>query len=197
MGVGRGVGTGVGVGEGVGAGVGDGVDVGGAAAGWATVYVCPAIVTAPVRSGPAFAAADSTTVPFPFPLWPDWMAIQFAALVAVQAQPASVVTSTDSRPPAGSTVSADRLRPKRQGAAAWLTGTRASSTMIAPERVDGAGFAATVNATDPAPCPLVVESATHEASADADQVQSRVAETAIDPRPPVAGKGDGCPPISI
>jgi hypothetical protein len=155
------------------------------------------MVATAVRGPPVFAAADSPTVPFPFPLCPDWIASQFAALVAVQVQPATVVTSTDSRPPFASTVSCERLSPYRQGAADCVTATRASSITIAPERVEGAGFAATVKASDPGPCPLVVARATHDASADADQVQSRVAATVIAPLPPVAGKDDGWPLISI
>ena len=144
------------------------------------------------------AATDNITVPLPLPLTPDWIPIQFAALDAVQPQPASVVTSTDKRPPAASIVSCDRLSPNRHGAAAWVTLTRAVSTVIAPERVDGALLAATVNARDPAPCPLVVASATHDASADADQAQSRVAVMLMDPLPPVAGNAGGWPlrPIS-
>jgi hypothetical protein len=155
------------------------------------------MVAVPARCGPALAATDSITVPLPFPLAPDWMPIQFAALDAVQAQPASVVTSTDTRPPAASIVSCDRLSPNRHGAAAWVTLTCAVSTVMAPERVDGAGFAATENASDPAPCPLVVASATHDASADADQVQSRVAAMLSDPLPPVAGNDGGWPLTEI
>jgi hypothetical protein len=147
----------------------------------------------PARCGPALAATDNITVPLPSPLTPDWIPIQFAALDAVQPQPASVVTSTDKRPPAASMVSCDRLSPNRHGAAACVTLTRAVSTVMAPERVDGAGLAATVNARDPAPCPLAVASATHDASADADQVQSRVAVTLMDPLPPVAGNAGGWP----
>ena len=75
--------------------------------------------------------------------------------------------------------------------------TCASLTRMAPDRVDGAGFAATVNANEPVPCPLAVASATHDASAVADQVQSRVAVMEIDPLPPVAGNDAGWPPTSI
>jgi len=48
------------------------------------------------------------------------------------------------------------------------------------------------------PCPLVVASATQDASADADHVQSRVAVMLMDPLPPVAGNAGGWPlkPIS-
>jgi hypothetical protein len=75
--------------------------------------------------------------------------------------------------------------------------TRAVLTVMAPDRVDGAGFAATVNGSDPPPCPLVVASATQDASADADHVQSRVAAMEMDPLPPVAGNDGGWPLMSI
>jgi hypothetical protein len=161
------------------------------------VYVAPAIVTEPARCAPVLAATDKTTAPFPLPFSPDWIPIQLAALDAVQPQPVSAVTSTDKRPPTASIVSCDRLRPNLHGAAACVTVTRVPLTLIAPDRVDGAGFDATVKDRDPPPCPLVVASATHDASADADQVQSRVAVIESDPFPPVAGNDGGWPLTSI
>ena len=67
--------------------------------------------------------------------------------------------------------------------------------MSAPDREMGTGFAAIVNATIPGPWPLVVVSATQLASADTDQVQSRVVDTEMDPVPPLGGNGAaGAPP---
>ena len=137
-----------------------------------------------------FAATNSPTVPLPLPVWPDWIAIQFAALDALHAHPASVATSTDNRPPSAPIVSRDRLRSNRQTAAAWLTGTRSSPTTIPHDLAEGTALAATVNAIVPSPCPLVVASDTHPPSAEADHAQSRVVETEIDPVPPFAGNVD-------
>ena len=83
-----------------------------------TVYAWPAMVTCPARSAPGLEATASTTVALALPLVPDWIAIQFAALVAVHAHPFSVATLTDSCPPEASIVSLARLRSKWQGAAA-------------------------------------------------------------------------------
>jgi hypothetical protein len=152
-------------------------------------------VTTPLRCAPALAAIDSTTVPFAFPLRPDWMPIQAAVVVAVHPHPVSVATSTERRPPGAPIESPLRLRSKRHGAAAWLTATRCEPTTMAEERDEGAGFAATEKATLASPCPLVAASDNHADSADADHEQSRVVETAIDPAPPDAGKLEaGAPP---
>jgi hypothetical protein len=56
-----------------------------------------------------FASTFSATVPLAFPLCPDAIAIQAASLVALQVHPASVETSNERRPPAGSTASPVRL----------------------------------------------------------------------------------------
>ena len=48
----------------------------------------------PVRAAPVLAATVKSTVPLPLPLAPDVMEIQFAAVVAVQPQPAGAVTLT-------------------------------------------------------------------------------------------------------
>ena len=69
-----------------------------------TVCVWPAIEMAAVRSGPVFAAAVNATVPLPVPLAPEVIEIHVAGVVAVQAQPAGLVTPTDvPAPPAAAT----------------------------------------------------------------------------------------------
>jgi hypothetical protein len=83
-------------------------------------------------------------VPLAFPLCPDVTAIQFTALVAVQPQPVSVVTSTDRRLPAAGAESPGRLNVNTHAAAAWVTGTLWDPTAIAPLRAEGTGFGATV-----------------------------------------------------
>jgi hypothetical protein len=64
------------------------------------------------------AAIDSPTVPFADPLCPETTETQPVLAVAVHAQPDSVVTSTDSLPPAASIESPSRLSAKWQGAGA-------------------------------------------------------------------------------
>jgi hypothetical protein len=60
---------------------------------WTTVTVLPAIVRVPVRGdADAFAPMLKTTAPLPFPLAPDVIDNQEALLVAVQLQPAEVLT---------------------------------------------------------------------------------------------------------
>jgi hypothetical protein len=64
-----------------------------------TVKVWPATVIVPVRCGPVFAATENCVVPAPLPLAPLEIVIQEALLVAVHAQPVTVVTVTEPDPP--------------------------------------------------------------------------------------------------
>jgi hypothetical protein len=59
-----------------------------------TVTVCPATVSDPLRAAPVFAPTENSTVPGPVPLAPDVTLSQDVVVVAVQAQPAVVVTVT-------------------------------------------------------------------------------------------------------
>ena len=148
--------------------------------------------TAATRASPVLAATRSSTVPFAEPFCPDAMVIQVAELVADHAQPVNVETPTVSAPPAAPIVSVDRLSVNRQGAAAWLTGTLCKPTAIAPDLAVGTRFAATVYATDAAPCPLgapvTVTQATLGATA---HVQSRAAAMVTVPVPPLAVNAEG------
>jgi len=65
-----------------------------------------------------FTATVSPTVPLEFPLCPDDTTIQLFALVAVQLQPLSVESSTESLPPPEPIASLERLSVNRHGAAA-------------------------------------------------------------------------------
>jgi hypothetical protein len=71
----------------------------GAAAGCATVKVCPAIVTGAERALPEFAATLSVMLPEPVPLRGAAIAIQFAVVSAVHAHDPSEVTRTVTMPP--------------------------------------------------------------------------------------------------
>ena len=59
-----------------------------------TENVCPAIVKAPWRAGPLFAATVYPTWPLPLPFPPDDTVIHDAPLDAVHGHPPAVVTAT-------------------------------------------------------------------------------------------------------
>ena len=61
---------------------------------WFTVNGTPPIVSVPVRDAPALAATLNVVVPLPVPLAPPVIVSQVSLLVAVQLQPAAVVTAT-------------------------------------------------------------------------------------------------------
>jgi hypothetical protein len=126
------------------------------------------------------------------PLCDDATTIQFTGLVALHAQPVSVATSTDRRPPLAEMVSPPRLNLKVHGAGACVNPTLCEPTTIAPERGDGTGFGATTKGTAPSPWPPrspAIE--THVASVAIDHVQSRAVAMVSDPCPPVAVKEVG------
>jgi hypothetical protein len=109
--------------------------------------------TTPTRAPPAFAATSSATVPLAFALPPDATAIHDAELAACHAQPDSVVTPTDSRPPFALMLSRVRLSSNRQGAPACFSSARAVSTTMAPVRAEGVGLGDTVKGTTASPWP--------------------------------------------
>jgi hypothetical protein len=125
------------------------------AAPWFTVTVWPATVRVPVRgSVAAFAAMVKATVPLPLPLAPEVIVSQESLLVAVQLQPAIVVTVAALDPPvaAGFTVVGDTVN--THGAPCWLTVTVWPATVKVPVRGDEEVFAAMLKATVPLPEPL-------------------------------------------
>ena len=120
-GTGGGVGAGGGAGGG-GAGGGGGVGGGGDGGGGGTalcetVNVRPAIKTVPTRASPSFCAIPTDTGPLPAPLFPALIAIQDDCDAAVQPQPASVSTATETVLAAGDTDVFGGAIPKRHGAA--------------------------------------------------------------------------------
>ena len=93
---------------------------------WATVTVWPAMVSVPVRGDVAvFAAIEKATVPLPLPLAPEVMVNQESLLVAVQLQPAAVVTLLLLEPAAapGFSVVGETVKVQGGGAPAWVTVT--------------------------------------------------------------------------
>ena len=78
------------------------------------------------------------------------MVIHAESLVAVHAQPASVATSTDMRPPADPIASPPRFSVNTHAAAAWFTGTPCAPIITIADRAAGTGFGATSLLTGPA-----------------------------------------------
>lgn len=77
--------------------------------------------TCPTRAAPAFAPTDSSTAPLAFPDCPDATPIHDVKLDALQLQPVSVATPTESDPPLAPIESLVRLSEYWHGAAAWLS----------------------------------------------------------------------------
>jgi hypothetical protein len=67
------------------------------------------MLTSPERSAPVLGATVNTTAPDAPPLCPELMTIHAVWLAALHAQPDSVLTSTDKRPPAAPIESLARL----------------------------------------------------------------------------------------
>jgi len=145
------------------------------------VTVWPAMVSVPVRGDVAvLAAMENATAPFPLPLAPDVMASQEALLVAVQLQPAGVVTVLPLKLAAAPGVSAVGDTVNVQGTPAWVTVTVWPAMVRVPVRGDVSGLAAMENATVPLPLPLAPEVMVSQASLlVAVQVQLVVVVTVV------------------
>ncbi len=116
------------------------------------------MVSVPVRGDVAvFAAMEKATVPLPLPLAPDVIVSQASLLVAVQLQPAAVVTLLLPEPAPAPGVSDVGETEKVQGggAPAWVTVTVWPAMVSVPVRGDVDVFAAMENATAPFPLPPV------------------------------------------
>ena len=120
-----------------------------------TVKVWPATVNVPVRAGPVLAATVKPALPLPEPLAPLVTVIQLALLVAVQAQPAPLVTFTVPVPPAA-TKSCELGAILKVQPFAWLTVKICPAMLSVPVRA-GPVLAAAVKATAPLPLPLAPE----------------------------------------
>jgi hypothetical protein len=156
-------------------------------AGCVTTKVWPPIVSGAIRATPVFGATEKSTVPLPFPFEPDVIVTQGAPLVAVQAQPASVLTETLPVPPPAAIVALDGANWIPQAAPAWPTGAVVPFNETRPCRGDGLGFAATWNWTWPPPCPETGERLVIQlTSAEAVHEHSACVETAMLPAPPAA-----------
>lgn len=161
-------------------------------AGCVTANVWPPIVSGAIRATPVFGATEKSTVPLPFPLEPDVIVTHGAPLVAVQAQPLSVVTETLPVPPPAAIVVLVADNWIAQAAPAWLTGAGVPFNEIRPCRGDELGFGATWNWTWPPPCPVAGDRLVIQlTSAEAVQEHSACVETAMLPAPPAASIAPG------
>ncbi len=160
--------------------VGETVKVqGGGAPAWVTVTVCPAMVSVPVREDVAvLAAIENATAPFPLPPAPDVMVSHAALLVAVQLQPASVVTAVLLELAAAPGVNVIGETVNVHGTPAWVTVTVWPAMVSVPVRGDVSVLAAMENATVPLPLPLAPEvTVSQEALLVAVQLQPVVVVT--------------------
>jgi hypothetical protein len=160
---------------------------------WVIRTLRPAIVTVAERSLPTFAATVSVTVPGPVPVDPDVTVTHDASDRAVQAQPASVSTVILVVPPAAATFWPFGEMLNWHAAASCRICARTPLTTTSPWRELGAGLAATVTCTCPAPCPEAgVSPVSQLVSVEAFQVHSGWVLTAIvaaEPAAPIAEGG--------
>ena len=111
----------------------------------------------PVRGDVAvFAAIENATVPLPLPLAPDVIVSQASLLVAVQLQPAAVVTLLllELAAAPGFSAVGDTVTVQGGGAPAWVTVTVWPAMVSVPARGDVDVLAAMEKATVPLPLPL-------------------------------------------
>jgi hypothetical protein len=143
----------------------------------------------PLRALPVLAATVNATEPLPAPLAPAVTATHATLLVAVQSQPAAVVTATLPLPP-GAAIEASGgaiVYVHGTGAAAWFTVNVWPAMVSVPVRALPV-LAATVNATEPFPVPTApAVTATHGTLLVAVQSQPAAVVTATLPLPPGAG----------
>src|SRR5262245_13668262 len=148
------------------------------------VKTCPRTEMPPVREPPLLACTIKLTVPLPTPEAPPVMEIQPSAVVALQSQPASVVTLNDPLPPPVPYNQLLGLRAKVQ--LAWLMVKACPRTMMEPVRGLPL-FVCTIKLTVPAPVPvappvMVIQPLVFEAS----QLQPAPVVTLNEPGPPAA-----------
>jgi hypothetical protein len=149
-----------------------------------TVNVWPAMDSVPVRLGPAFALMLNAALPLPLPPGPDVIVSHDEWLVAAQAHPGPVLTSTMADAAPGATVRAVSPRLYEQPPA-WVTVNVRSPMVIRPVRAKP-GFGSTENATLPGPLPNAPDVIlSHGTSLVAIHAQPVVVETEIgDEGPP-------------
>lgn len=158
-----------------------------------TVTAWPATVNVPVRAALLFFATDTPTVAEPVPAALRVIVIHETSLVAVQEQPAVVLTPTRKSPPPASTdtLVGDTTYSHGGGGgspAAWVM-TKAWPAIA--RVVDRAGpvFASTTNLTEPSPLPWRPPvTVTQEAELVALQAQPLLVATETLPLPPLAPK---------
>jgi hypothetical protein len=146
------------------------------------VIVLPAIVSVPVRGDvDVFTAMSKATAPLPLPLAPAVMVNQLALLVALQLQPAEVVTPARLDPAVAETFTDVGATLNVHGAPCWFTVIVRPATVNVPVR-GPAVFAAMSNVTVPLPVALPPEViVNHEALLVAVQLHGVVTLAELDP----------------
>jgi hypothetical protein len=162
---------------------------------WLTVSAAPPIVTMAVRGVAAvWAATLKPTELEPVPLGGVVIVTHDAPLLAVQVQPAAVVTATVLAPPADPMESVVDWRdtphttgggPPTLPAASWVN-VAASPPMLTEPLRAGPVFAATVTPNVPGPVPALDEIVIHSTLLDALQAQPVGTEIEIVAAPPLA-----------
>jgi hypothetical protein len=154
-----------------------------------TVKVCPPMVSVPLRGVvDVFAVALKPTLPGPLPLAPDvTVSHPVLLLVAVQLQPAWVVTPTLPVPPGSATDCDVEASEYVQAAAAWLTVNVLPPIVSVPLRGEVTVLASTVNDAVPLAVPLApAVTVIQLALLTAVHAHPVTADTVADPEPPVA-----------
>jgi hypothetical protein len=152
---------------------------------WLTANARPAMVSVPLRAGPAFGATANWTVPLPLRLPPLAIVIHGALLAAVQSHPAAVVTATAPEPPVCATEDDSGFRLKLQPLPCVTVKTCWAIRSV-PVRV-GPSQAATRNATVAGPVPDGADVIDIQAvSLCAVHWQAASVVTLIEPDPPAA-----------
>jgi hypothetical protein len=149
-----------------------------------TVKVCPAIVTAPLRSAPLFGVMDNTTTPSPVPDDPAVTPIQSAVDAADHVHVEPALTETVVVPPLAPALKLSGATEYVHGAAGWPI-----VNLLAPIRIvacrSAPVFAATLIWTSPVPVPLApLMMVAHGALLVADQRHPAVVVTVIASVPP-------------
>ncbi len=144
-------------------------------------------VIVPVRSIPVFASTENCTVSGPLPLDPAVTWIHGSAVVAVQVQPATVVTEKEPVPPPDATSCDDGEMSIVQPLACVAVNVCPPAVMVA-ER-DGPVLDAAVKFTVPLPDPLAPPVICNQPSLDeADHAHEAGAVIEKLPDPPLASK---------
>jgi hypothetical protein len=149
----------------------------------------PPAVIVPVRGEPEKAATSKFTVPLPVPLPPERMTIQLWSAETVHEHCELDARTWKLPDPPDWEILADASESEiEQSLPACVTAACLSLSAMTPRRLDGSGFDAATNSTEPSPCPLAAPRiVSHAEDDEAVHAHSRAADTVTRPLPPDAG----------